>query len=504
MLHHFEKSSWNCVSGEITVFLSLLLVILLSLLSVMLESVRVEIGKTRAESLVDLGLYSTFGEYRKELLEEYDLWGINKGMGSLKQEIDELQYSIGNYIGIDPLNTTDLTKLSLEGIQLSEYELLTDHRGHPFKKQVIDMMRVTFRADILESFLEDHQINKVREVQEFQKEQLEDTDKQLEELEELGKSEVENEELEREEVEQEAEVDNPLDTLKEIKKKGILELVCAKPEELSSKKVELSSLPSNRKLHVGNRNLKSSKEEEEGLLEEIAFQEYLLLNFSNIRKPMKEGALSYEVEYLLGGKESDIENLKSVVHRLLFIREGCNFAYLLSDPKKVSQAYELSVLIFGATGLPPLIEVGKMAILLGWAYGESLLDVRSLLNGEKVPLFKDAYQWRLELSKLGEVLQELEETSRKEEEGKGMGYEEYLKLLLILGDKNQYPMRGLDLIEGNIQKGQTTFKIDESIVWCEIRGDWRINSMFTNLNDLSKNEFGGISYTRYYSYGYER
>ena len=45
----------------------------------------------------------------------------------------------------------------------------------------------------------------------------------------------------------------------------------------------------------------------------------------------KETALSYELEYLLCGKESDEKNLKATVNKLLLLREGVNFVYILAD-----------------------------------------------------------------------------------------------------------------------------------------------------------------------------
>ena len=40
--------------------------------------------------------------------------------------------------------------------------------------------------------------------------------------------------------------------------------------------------------------------------------------------------LKYQLEYLLSGKESDLENLESVAEQILWIREGINFTYLMS------------------------------------------------------------------------------------------------------------------------------------------------------------------------------
>lgn len=43
------------------------------------------------------------------------------------------------------------------------------------------------------------------------------------------------------------------------------------------------------------------------------------------------GAFAYQCEYVLAGKNEDRENLKSVLERLLLLRFGMNFTYLLSS-----------------------------------------------------------------------------------------------------------------------------------------------------------------------------
>ena len=39
-------------------------------------------------------------------------------------------------------------------------------------------------------------------------------------------------------------------------------------------------------------------------------------------------------------------------------------------------------------------------ILLAWAYGEAIMDIRTLISGGKVPLVKNAEDWKLSLSGL--------------------------------------------------------------------------------------------------------
>lgn len=70
------------------------------------------------------------------------------------------------------------------------------------------------------------------------------------------------------------------------------------------------------------------------------------------------------MEYILGGKNSDIENLKYVVHRLLLIREVSNVTYLFSDGAKMAEAAAMAFAVATAAGVPVLIEPIKISLLL--------------------------------------------------------------------------------------------------------------------------------------------
>lgn len=59
--------------GEITAFLSLIFVLMISFVTAILESASVQAEKNQARLDMDRAVYSVFGEYQKELLEEYGI-----------------------------------------------------------------------------------------------------------------------------------------------------------------------------------------------------------------------------------------------------------------------------------------------------------------------------------------------------------------------------------------------------------------------------------------------
>lgn len=75
-----------------------------------------------------------------------------------------------------------------------------------------------------------------------------------------------------------------------------------------------------------------------------------------------------------------------------------NYAYLLTDSAKVAECTAMATLLVGATLIPGLVEAVKQMLLLAWAFAESVLDLRLLLNGKRVAFRKDASNWKISLS----------------------------------------------------------------------------------------------------------
>ena len=64
-----EREKKRTVRGEITAFLSLVFVLLVSFILALTESSMIQTSKNQKRMDVDRALYSVFGEYQKDLLE---------------------------------------------------------------------------------------------------------------------------------------------------------------------------------------------------------------------------------------------------------------------------------------------------------------------------------------------------------------------------------------------------------------------------------------------------
>ena len=142
-----------------------------------------------------------------------------------------------------------------------------------------------------------------------------------------------------------------------------------------------------------------------------------------------------------------------------------NYLYLQTDTAKQAEAEALALSLSTLAALPAVSGIVKQALLAAWAFGESLLDLRSLMTGKKAALVKDSTNWQLSLSSLltlgtGEDLQE-----GADAEG-GISYTDYLRILLFLKAEDVLVMKALDRVEQNMrtEKGDLSFCADACIV----------------------------------------
>lgn len=147
-----------------------------------------------------------------------------------------------------------------------------------------------------------------------------------------------------------------------------------------------------------------------------------------------------EIEYIIEGKKSDAANRSAVRADLLKMRTLLNSIYIYSSPKMMKEA-----LLLAETITPgPEAVITQAALIAAWAAMEAELDIKTLDEGGKVPVFKDPSSWKTDIN--GKVA-----AGKGEFEERGYDYEGYLKILLTALKKEVRLTRMMDLIQINLQ-----------------------------------------------------
>lgn len=488
------------IKGSITVFLSLASILFLSLICAVVESARVQGARAQTANITGMGTFSVLGEFERNLLEKYDIFALDGTYGSGSFGIQKVNQQLQEYISYNANPKKDIFSLwcfdpwnlELTDSSITGYALLTDDKGEPFYQQAVSYMKSNAAVIAVDKLLEyTKDVDQIQENQDKYELSLKNNDSQISGLE--GEKQQKLAELESEAIEESAgEVmlpdtvesqqpvgtdSNLLDEIRKLRKKSTLDIVTW-DKEISQKKIKIRSFPSRSTGKKGNMEI---EKEHSGLTADVLFREYLLMYFPSYLSGTEGKALDYQIEYILGGKTTDKENLKYVVNRLLLIREGMNYLYCLQNSGINAQAEATAVTLTGFLGIPALTAATKHAILLAWAYGESLVDVRILLDDGKVPIFKDASTWSLSLENLGRITKILQQGGAGS--GKGMSYAEYLRILLNMGKVSGQRMRALDMIQAELQEegGTAQFKAENCIVGVKADTSWSCRPVFYSL-----------------------
>lgn len=258
---------------------------------------------------------------------------------------------------------------------------------------------------------------------------------------------------------------NLLEQVQAMIEGGLLGLVMPEGTEVSKAVLSTGQFPS------GTIGIPPEAGGEKGhsLLDRVIIDEYCGHFFPNA---LSEGErlVRYELEYILQGEGTDRENLEKTVMELFAVREGLNLIRILSDPQKRDEARTLALAITGGVGLAPLADITACLIMGIWAMGESVSDLRILMSGGKVPLWKQEGEWKLDLEGLLDMGKDKGGGETPKGFDRGFAYEGYLKLLLLKENPPKKHMRMLDLMQMNIGLEKSGFLIENCACYVDIRG----------------------------------
>ena len=217
---------------------------------------------------------------------------------------------------------------------------------------------------------------------------------------------------------------------------------------------------------------KALKDKAIDMRDEIYINEYILKVFKDaveIEESNTDGKSKStffekgEVEYIIGGNENEEINKYLVKGQILLIRFGMNTLHIYSDSKKRLQALETATAVAGFTGFG--IPIAHNLIMCAWGTAEAVCDVKDIYNGKKVPFIKTTENWRTDLLPSGF---EAKEAADSKSGLMDFDYHDYLRLLLLVKDKEVNLNRIEDLIQLNTQQVNEDFKLNSSNTYVKI------------------------------------
>ncbi len=435
------------MKGYLTVFLSLSLSIMTGFVLLLTGCAVRNAGRVRLECAVDTGMNSVLSEFHIGLFERYGLLYVDASYLGQEPSASNVEERISFYI---EENTSRILErkngpwgtLYLEKVHISSFETSAADRGASMRNQA-----VCYAADSGICGTEREVFERIPETGGLD---MEDTmgkwNSIMEQLAGMERPRIRNEKGEWKEVH----LSNPADWVYGLAGSDILYLAEMPVNEISGVKIYLDNYISHRGI-INTRGVERSYREEDDL-----FLSYLFDKMGYMGRVREKSLLACQLEYIIYGNPSDMENVRAVAQRLFRWRFADNLSCALADGglrgQAAAAAEELHAVQLKREFKEPVTE----SILYACAFLESIGDLRTIYRGGVIPVRKSYHQMSVDKVLSGIIYYT--------DNGNGWTYGQYLASMLLMMDKDEVNLRAMDIMEMDIRfgDGNNNFAMD----WC--------------------------------------
>jgi len=429
--------------GSVTIFLALLMMMFLILCLVLVEGTRVWFLRVNAQQAMELSEFSVLSEYQRELFEHYGLFFLDLDYEQGIEQTGILEARLQEYLN------KNAEEIQTENIRVKNICRATDQKGSSFLKQAVEVMKVQSGYKFVEEMISRAGNIELEEV---------NLAEILEKNEGAAKGVLSN--LQKGEEKQNFSISIPNISFPSVK--ALRGAVLGDETGLSEKSIHLNERISKRELSVG-----TGGKEEGSFAEMELFHKYIFNYFGFYGTKSNDvwnSSLEYQVEYILSGEDSDLENLENMMWRIFLLRAGGNYLFYHQDSYQFGKAQAEAIALTGFLGNSFLVEVVTEILLISQAIEDGITQTRKVFEGEKVPLY--------EKGSFSGVL---------------LGYEEYLYLFLKAQKREDQIFRCMDLVEMEVREksGYHKFRLDHCTDRFLVQWNYRFDSLFHELGNFT-------------------
>ncbi len=447
--------------------MALVLPLILSLYFALLQGARMNAARLEVTCAADAAADAAMAEFSAALFSRYDLFFIDTSYGtgicSETALASRLTYYFDKNLMPSPvlslLGAGSFTNLQGAGVMVTGTRYAADAGFLPLRQQIYAYMSADPAGSLAAGLAEVLDLWEGLPIDPGAwSGRMEEAGKGLEDL--LDRSRRRQEAQKEEEggsgEEDAGREENLLSEFLSFKKQPVLAQVLGEEARVSSCKADLPALFSHRGRILGT-GLVTDNCHDYPQASSLILNAYLAEKCGSYTKAREGSLLQYQLEYILGGRESDEANLEQAVEKLLLVRWALNGFFLIQDPARQAEIGTSAAALSLALLIPEFEPVVKAVLLAAWAYLESIQDLKILLRGGKIPLLKNAETWRTDLESLAHMT-----TSETVQGGGGLSYGEYLQILLYIEGMNLRCSRLMDIMEMDIRRtpGNLAFQMD--------------------------------------------
>lgn len=526
--------------GSITVFLSIIFLLFFAMFGVTFENVRSLISAGHVRTSAYSAAVTAFGDYNKELYREYGLFGYGGAEG---KNVSDLEFAYQRVL-FENLSAVPVKKdkqyVDLFGYRdidaiVKKADYITD--SNEFLGQVTAFLKQEAVMDIKDTIDQKIQTADKNEIQSKLAVTKDYEQGKYEQSDDKKATKGKNAAEEKQEISHDktdSAGGNPLKFFTNLARDGILGLVCdedrmtdgvitscqendrpdqkdeddKKNKEGTKKATDIKDMQrkdakseSEASAILSDFISKNQKQEDErekvnSPIEKISIIRYANKVFSSYTNEQNR-TTKYGLEYLIGGKSREKDNLISVINRLLVVRLLLNFTCVMSDAAFQEKSLATATAIAGITGLPPVINAIQYTILLILSFEEACVDVRALLMGKKISALKKSSDFQMKYEEIcmgSKKLFTQKANVYPNDDGKkeisSISYSQYLWSFLLFVSQDTIEKRIFSLIEYDLrEKYNRTFCVHTCICKCRYKINYQIPYQFCELPFLENSLF---------------
>lgn len=468
--------------GSITIYAALALTVLITVLTGLIWSVKVQAGRMEAANAAEQALFSFLAHYDQDLFADYGLLFVDGGCGTAELRLDAcgdfLEDSMSCILcpnrGRELLGGKNLLDLSLTELSFTGYTLATDLNGRILAEQAVSCMKDTGAAELYASLRD--RIRNGAETASMQKEKGTGVYEGGEEVPEAltepktAAPDIQDGAEEGAAAGKGIQVpgEKPDESWKEVlpaiirlRQTGFFQLVIPDETAVSDRSVKRAELLSGRHIESGI-GVISTAMDPDSAENHLLLSAYLVSHLQHFGQKKTGAGLQYQLEYLIGGSTRDADNLERALRELLLLRCAANILSIYRIPE-VKAALEAAAKSIAVLLLQPELESVILPVLAsGWALAESIVDLRALLSGKRVPAVKSSGTWQVGVKEIPLLLTDPDSLIKGTE--RGISYPEYLGVLLVLRSGQTLRTRMMDMIECAVRgRGRADFRLDHCL-----------------------------------------
>ena len=526
--------------GSITVFMTFIFLLLFALTGVTLDSARYFGSAGYVKTSAYGAEIAAYGEYNRELFTEYGFFGCGGFNGKGEEDwLDRYEEILRENLrerpaaqkpGFFSKRYASVYQISGVWADLEEVHFLTEEKyfRQQLRKWSTTQGLKDIGGDLVQQVLGTDRGKKEELLRDMEEtDSLEDKEAGQTNKSAVDKDAVQNGPREK----QGTKVEDPLEFLKELLQDGVLSLVCNSDtlceRELDTREIAEGTQSTQEMLSQKDKGNWSKGKSGFKIMKKFLKQEDSMWNDEMTEDSGKKGELimyvsdklesyvsehrgsvPYGLEYLISGKKSQKEALGTVIDHLFLIRTMINFLYVEKDPVLQAKSLETATALAAPLMAEAFIPVIQKGILLVLSMEEACVDITALLQGRQVPVFKSRESFQMDYAQIclanRKIFQEKAKQFPREgdglfaaDSGKGLGYEQYLWLMLMMRSWNDLYQRTLDVIQFDLRdRFNQTFSIDQCICRTKVVVTYELPVLFRWIADQTGDK-SNIDHTKY-------